>query len=355
MLMPTARVRAPRTRKEPTRSELARRGLVAVLVLTLVGLAYLSRGAVLGGPPHLAADLRNAGGSLRAGSDVKVHGVIVGQVTGISRYEESGGVRVRMAMDETLIDSVPADVVARILPATVFGTSFVDLRPQTAAAAGVEVASIEVGTVIPADSSQRTLELQQALDDIDRLVKALGPADLATAIGAAAVALQGRGEQIGATAEKLDSYLARLTPKLATVRTDLAKLAQFLSVVQEVAPDLLQATDDGLAALRSLVEHQDDLQAILVNATTLAQASDAFLKQNRRELVRFIENGYRLLDALYDNRVAGISGAIAANARIGSVIEAAVKQGYIEVDGRLALNVPGEYGAGDRPTYGAGR
>ena len=353
MLMPT-RGAAAKRRLDPTRNELALRGLVTVAVIALLlGILQLRTSGAWGGPPKVAADLRNAGGSLAPGSDVKLRGSVVGRVTGIERGP-SGGVRVQMAMDEATLGKVPADVVARILPATVFGTSYVDLRP-TGGAAASRSSALRPGAVVPADTTQDTLELQQALDDIDRLVKALGPAELATAIGAASVALDGRGEQLGRTIDDLDAYLTKFTPKLATVGADLRKLADFLDVVRQIAPDLLDATDDGLVALRTLVEHQDDLKAVLVNGANLARSGNAFLAANTEQLKRFIENAYRLLDAIYDNRSAGVTGAIRANREIAAVVQRAIAEGYIKVDAGLRVDTPGYYGTGDRPTYGGTR
>lgn len=352
MLMPVKRPRGP-VRRDPTRHQYAARGLAVVAsMLLLLAAVQLRSSGVWGGPPQVSAELRNAGGSLAKGSDVKVHGVIVGRVATIGRGPD-GGVRVEMTMDEDRLGEVPADVVARILPATVFGTSYVDLRPQSTPPAGTaSVTALRPGAVVPADSAQQTLELQQALDDIDRLVKALGPAELATAIGAASVALQGRGEQLGAMAERLDGYLATFTPELATVRADLAKLADVLEVVDQIAPELLDATDAGLVALDTLVRQRDDLEAMLVNATSLAKAGNAFLAQNTEQLTRFIQNGYRLIDAVHDNRASGITAAIRANQRIAGIVDQAVDQGYLKVDSTLRLTAPGYYGAGDRPRHG---
>jgi phospholipid/cholesterol/gamma-HCH transport system substrate-binding protein len=352
MLMPTRRAAAPRIRKDASRAQLAVRGLGAVAVLALLlGLLQLRTSGAWGGPPEVSADLRNAGGSLAPGSDVKLRGVVVGRVDEIVRGP-AGGVRVRLAMDESQLGRVPADVVARILPATVFGTSYVDLRPTSAGPATAGSAgrpALRPGAVVPADASQGTLELQQALDDIDRLVKALGPAELATAIGAASVALEGRGEQIGHTLDSLDVYLTRFTPKLRTVREDLSRLADLLEVVEQIAPDLLDATDDGLVALKTLVEHRDDLEAVLVDGARLARSGNAFLAANTDQLTRFVQNAHRLLDAVYDNKEAGITGAIRANRQIAGIVRRAVAEGYLKVDAPLRIDEPGYYGPGDRP------
>lgn len=346
MTPPKRRFRPP-GRHEPRRQDLARRGVVVVVVFAvLLGFAYVRANGALGGDPEVSAVLRNAGGSLRPGSDVKISGVIVGKVTDITRGPD-GDVRVGVRMTEDDLESVPANVVARILPATVFGTSFVDLvvyhRPSDEA--------LEAGAVIPADSTQGTLELQQALDDIDRLVKALGPAELASAIGSAALALEGRGEKIGEIIETADRYISRLTTRMPLARSDLRKLAANLALVDEVAPDLLQATEDGLVTMRTIVTQRAAITALISGGTALARTSTAFLDRNQQRLVRLIDNGARLMDVLYDNRRMGISGAIATNIAVGRDVPTAIREGFLKSDAPMQLVAPPFYTAADRPSY----
>ncbi|WP_051246728.1 MCE family protein [Nocardioides halotolerans] len=338
-------------RREPARHELAGRGLVALVAIALLLAAvYLRSSGRWGGDPEVYADVTNAGGSLRSGSDVKLRGVIVGRVTGIGRAPD-GTVRVALRLPEESLRDVPGDVVARILPATVFGTSYVDLVPPTEPGRS----SLRAGAVVPADTSTDTVELQQALDDIDALVKALGPAELATTIGAAAVALHDRGERLGATAEVLDAYLRKLNPAMPLVRDDLRRLADGLEVVREVAPDLLQATDDGLVTARTIVDEQAAIEAVLAGGTGLAGDSDAFIRANGDDLARFIDNAARLVDAVYDNRRLGFTGALLTNIRVAAAVASAVEDGALQTDAVLRFDAPPYYGPADRPAYGRSR
>jgi virulence factor Mce-like protein len=347
-------------RRELRRQDYARRGLVVLVgFAVLLAAAWLRSSGAVGGDPEVSAQVRNAGGSLRSGSDVKIAGVIVGRVSAIARGDD-GGVRVEMRMPEGDLEKIPDNVVARILPATVFGTSFVDLVVYDAPSG----TPLKAGAVIPADQTQDTLELQQALDDIDRLVKALGPAELASAIGSAAQALDGRGEQLGEIVDTLAAYLARINPRMPMVRTDLRKLATTLEVIDDVAPDLLDATEDGLVTLNTIVTQQASIRAIIVGGTSLARTSTAFLGENREQVVRLINDGAILLDALYDNRRAGISGAIGTNAALGPELASTLKAGFLRTDAQMRTDAPPYYTAADRPRlsragasslYGAGR
>ena len=317
-----------------------------MLGLLLAGAAVKVTGAV-GGDPRVSALVANAGGSLRPGSDVKLSGVIVGKVADIGRGTD-GDVRVEMRMPDDDLALVPANVQARILPATVFGTSFVDLVVYD----GPSPESLEPGAVVPADTTQGTLELQQALDDIDRLVTALGPAELASAIGSTALALEGRGEKIGRLVDTADRYVARLRPELPQVRSDLRRLADTLEVVDRVAPDLLQATEDGLVTLDTIVAEQASIMALITGGTSLARTSRGFLDSNQRAIVRMLDNGALLLDALYDNRKIGITDSVAVNIRLGQVVPSAVREGFLRTDAHIELDAPPYYTPADRPRYG---
>jgi phospholipid/cholesterol/gamma-HCH transport system substrate-binding protein len=276
--------------------------------------------------------------------------VIVGRVDGI-RAGPDGGVRVQIAVRGNRLDQVPDNVVGRILPATVFGTSYVDLvthgKPSHVA--------MRPGAVIPADTTQGTLELQQALDDIDALVKALGPADLASAIGSVAQALDGRGATLGTTIDRASDYLARLNPKMPTVREDVRKLAANLELVAEVAPDLLAATGDALVTARTIVSEQAAIATVLVGATALTTQATAFLRANASGLIRFLQNSAVLLHELYANRQAGITGAIQTNSMLAAKVATVVSHGFIDSVTTFLLDVPPYYTAADCPRIASAR
>ncbi len=339
-------------RRELTRSDYARRGLVAVVALALIGgLVWLRSSGTYGGPEHVEAQLKDAGGSLSPGADVKVRGVIVGRVVEIGRGPESG-VRVRIAIKPDRLADVPADVQARILPATVFGTSYVDLATSATGA----TPRLEPGAVIPADTTVGTLELQQALDDIDRLVKAVGPAELASAIGSAAQALDGRGTQIGGLIDGVADYLGKLNPKMPLVARDVRKLATNIVIAEQLAPEMFAATKDALVAARTVVTQKAAITAILGGGTALASQATVFLGTNEQALVRFLNNSGTLLDAVYDNRHVGITEAFATNRLLDQKLASIMNHGFANTVGRMDIGSPGKfYTSADCPRFGNAR
>ncbi len=307
-------------RRDPTRADLARRGLVAVLVVVAVAALLTARAqGKIGGPAHVTAHLANAGGSLVPGSDVKMRGVIVGSVDSLSRAPH-GGVDVTLEMNDGELDHIPTNAVARILPATVFGTSFVDLATHGARSPE----HLRAGAVVPADRSQHTLELQQALDDVDHLVKALRPAQLSATLSAAAHALEGRGATLGSIIDGLDAYLGKVEPELPLIRSDLAALADNLQLVRRVAPDLLDATRDSLGTLKTIAQRRAQVAALLQHGDRLARSSNRFLRRNRQALVSFLNHAAIVADVYYDLRHAAFTESFAGlrmvNRKLGTII-----------------------------------
>ncbi len=329
------------------RHTLARRGVIVLVALAVIGaLLSLKSNGTFGSKPHVSAVVIDAGGALRKGSDVKMGGVLVGKVSSVER-DESGGVLIDMEMSEEDLEYVPDNVVARILPATVFGTTFVDLIVHGKPADD----SLEAGAEVEADETQETLEFQQALDDIDRLVKALGPGELASAIGSASQALEGRGDQLASTVSTLNSYLGRLNPRMPAVREDLQALATTVDVVNDVTPDLLDATEDALVFTNSLINQEAALTELISGGTELADNSTAFLTRNEQRLVRWIRGMGGFIDILYDNRRAGITDAMTINIALGNKLPTIVKEGFLQADSLLNTDLPPYYGGGDRPSY----
>src|SRR5215204_3607159 len=73
-----------------------------------------------------ALPIYTAGNQLQEASDVKVRGVIVGDVREVSASAE--GATIELAINPDYLEEIPADVTARLLPKTLFGERFVSLE-----------------------------------------------------------------------------------------------------------------------------------------------------------------------------------------------------------------------------------
>ncbi|NHC21569.1 MCE family protein [Nocardioides sp. IC4_145] len=340
--------------RDPSHTTLVVRGAVALVVVALAvsGLVLVGNGSFA---DRVAATivLDDAGGSLVPGADVKHRGVVVGRVTALTGLAGGGDderVEVAVDLDPALAGDVPEEVTARVLPASVFGTSFVDLVAPPGGPRG-----LAAGARISQDRRGQTLEIQAVLDGLDRVVGDLGPARLATALDGLATALDGNGERLGRTIETLHRYLQRLNPSMPRVRRNLTLLATNLESFAAYAPDLLDATDDALVAARTVVEQEGRFGALVRSGGRSFARTAGLLEANERGLVDMIVRTAVVIDALYDGRRDLVDGLV-STLDFADVFGEALSHGrYLQIEGDLQLFEEPAYGRGACPSYGAHR
>ncbi|TCJ30831.1 MCE family protein [Nocardioides jejuensis] len=336
--------------RPPTSKVLMIRGVIFTICvgLLLAGLVAVSKGA-LANRISTTAVFRNAGGSLISGADVKYQGVNVGKLYSLSEGAggaAEGGIELGLHIDDRYASDIPSNVTARVMPQSIFGTSFVDLvRPAAPTGA------LKDGARIVQDTSKQTLELQTILDGLDRVVRALGPAELSEMLGSLAGALDGKGNALGQTLTSLDDYLGKLNPKLPLVTQNLDLLAGNLEALQKAAPDLFEATDNLLVTARTLAQNQDNFHNLVSTATPVMAKTDALLSANEKALSNTLAHTAIVVDALYDERSDLVRGVVAIGSlarKLGSLVK---DNAMVRVDATAVAPTPADYGRGQCPSY----
>jgi phospholipid/cholesterol/gamma-HCH transport system substrate-binding protein len=231
------------------------------------------------------------GNQLQAQSDVKVRGLIVGEVSKITSTGD--GARLELALQPDKVNLIPANVSAQLLPKTLFGERYVDLvLPRD------PFGHIAPGDVIGQDRSSSAIELEQVLDDLMPLLRAVQPQKLATTLTAIDQALSGRGTQLGQTLVRLDNYLTQLNPDLPNLDSDIKKLTTVASTYNQAAPDLINALSGLTTTSKTLVDQQQNLQLLYGSVTTASQDLTNFLNTNKNNLVNLVATSKPTLDVL---------------------------------------------------------
>ncbi|WP_229051364.1 MCE family protein [Aeromicrobium sp. Leaf350] len=332
---------------------LVQRGVATVIVLALVVAGFFAvQGGVFSDQVDVQAQVDDVGGALAVGNDVKLRGAIIGRVTSIEARDE--GVRLGLSLDPDEADRLPAEVTARILPATVFGTSFVDLVPPERPAG-----TFQAGSVIQQDPSSRTRELQDALDSSFEILTAVEPARLSTTLGAFAQALDGRGESLGASLVTLDRYLTRLEPQLPQVGEDLRLLATNLTTIAQVAPDLLDALESSFVTTRTVVDRQADLASVLTGGDDLVDEAQLLVSSTQPAFVKAVTQSAPLVETMFDRRAgfAETFDSLVELATIGATSftdpdAGATAGGYLETTVEIVVNTDAPYTAADCAVFG---
>jgi virulence factor Mce-like protein len=255
-------------------------GFLVVLVL-LVGLSIAAFQKRFTPVVTVGLKTDRIGSQLQEASDVKLRGIIVGEVRSI-RTTRSGA-DLTLALKPEMVGLIPADVSARLLPKTLFGERYVDLvTPQ----AGDTTRPIREGDVIPQDRTKVAIELEQVFEDLLPLLRAVDPAKLSTTLNALATALEGRGTQLGQNLVLVDKYFKAFNPKLPVLQADISGLADLASTYAVAAPQLVSALKNLITTNTTIVEKQDALAGFLASTAGFANTTADFLDANGQRIIQ---------------------------------------------------------------------
>ncbi|MBW0104628.1 MCE family protein [Pseudonocardia sp. KRD291] len=268
-------------------------GLVFVVVIVgLLGLSVAQYNGVFKAGVPVTLQVDRTGTQLQERGDVKVRGLIVGSIESVASNGPTA--TVQMMMNPDMIDQIPSNVTARLLPKTLFGEKFVSLVPPPAPSGQ----ALAAGEVIGEDRSQSAREVERVLDDLLPLLQAVRPDQLATTLGSLSSALQGRGDQLGTTLEQLNTLTKGLNPAVPDLQEDISQLADFSQNLSEAAPDLLDATDNLTTTLRTVVEQRDGLRDTFRSVTAASDDLRAFLDANGDNIIGLAASSRPTLETL---------------------------------------------------------
>ncbi len=220
-----------------------------------------------------------AGLQLLPHSDVKVRGLIVGEVRDTDATAD--GATLHLALDPDKAKLIPRNVQARLLPKTLFGEKYVELHiPGQPGPLG-----LTEGAVIHQDRSRAAIEIDKVLNDLLPLLRAVKPTELNATLNALATALQGRGDQIGRNLEQADALLRKINPDLRTLVHDLHGLADVSDIYHAAAPDLLQTLRNLNVTSKTITDKTATIERLIPATTALAQDGDVFMRNNAPKII----------------------------------------------------------------------
>lgn len=286
-----------------------------------------------------------AGLQLAKFGDVRINGVLVGQVRTIAQDGKEASITVALQPDAAR--AIPENVDVQILPTTLFGQKYISFKAPDSPSS----ASLSDGDVIPSSRVETNVELSRILANLFPLLRAVQPADLNKTLNALATALGGRGEQIGTTLDDLDSYLGVIDGHLPTLRKDLVLLAQVADDYDVAAPDLIDVLRNVTVTGKTVIEKKQDLDVFFSDLTGLADTSTRILSDNETNIIRVgqvTEPLTRLLAVYSPEYPCLLKGLARYQPFLAKVFAGNIIRQYFQ------FNTPQyrEYDQRDRPVYG---
>ncbi|MDJ0358853.1 MCE family protein [Rhodococcus sp. H29-C3] len=234
----------------------------------------------------------SVGNALPSNADVKVRGLIVGEVRSASTQD--GVVTAHLAIDPDKAELIPSNTTARLLPKTLFGERYVSLIVPP----GDTASPITNGTVLKQDTSGNAIEVGQLLDNLLPLLEAIPPQDLASTLGALAQGLSGRGEQLGFTIDRLENIFKGLNTELPNIQQGLRGLADFSETYSDAAPQLIDALDNLSVTGNTLVEQRPAVDTLITSLTSTSSSTADFLQANSSNLIAIAADSREALELL---------------------------------------------------------
>jgi virulence factor Mce-like protein len=181
-------------------------------------------------------------------------------------------------MDPSQLHLIPANVLVDITSSTVFGAKSLQLVPP----AEPSPKAMYPGQVL--DAERVTVEINTVFEQLTSVLSTIEPEKLNETLGSIASALNGRGEQIGQTLSDLHSFLAKLEPSLPNLSHDIAVAPDVLNAYADAAPDLIKTADNASRISQTIVDEQQNLDALLVATIGLADIGNDVVGTNRQPL-----------------------------------------------------------------------
>jgi virulence factor Mce-like protein len=260
-----------------------------VVLALLLGLSVAVYNKAFTDVALVTLETDSVGNQLQEASDVKIRGVVVGEVRDVEASAE--GARIQLAIDPRHLGQIPRDVSAQLLPKTLFGERFVALQVPSGSA-GERLAA---GDVIPQDRTENAIELQQVIDDLLPLLRAVKPQDLAYTLGAVADALRGRGDELGANLATTGQYVGEINTVLPELQADISGLADFADTYEAASDDLLAVLDNLAVTNATVVDQREQLRRTFTVGASSSNTTAGFLETNERNLISLAETSRPLL------------------------------------------------------------
>ncbi|MEU9322779.1 MCE family protein [Streptomyces canus] len=235
------------------------------------------------------------------GSDVRVLGVRIGEVKGITPQ----GDRVRVVLEYDAGRKVPADAKAAIINSSVVSDRYVQLLPVYRGGP-----AMRDGAVIPEQRTAVPVELDRVFDSLHTTAEALGPegankdGSLSRLLGVSADNLHGQGKNLNQTVEDLSQAVTTLSDG----RTDLFGTVRNLQVfTAALAADdtSVRSFNTSLADVAGqLAGEREDLAAALRNLAAALGDVSHFVKENKKSLTSDVKGLSKVTKVLVTQRAA---------------------------------------------------
>lgn len=252
--------------------------LFAVVVLAASG--FFAWQALSGNGRHITAEFTRAVG-VYEGSDVRVLGVSVGEITSVVPKGEI--VEVGLLIDDDY--PIPADARAIVIPPSIVADRYVQLAP--AYSGGAQLAA---GSRLGPDRTVVPLELDEVYESLDEFAEALGEDEsLGEAIETAKKNLKGNGKDLGDALDNLGEVSEVLNNHSDDLWSTVDNLAEFTKMLAESDAEIEVFNEQLADVSTQLSDERGTLSKALKELAIALADIGRFVEDNADELTTSVD------------------------------------------------------------------
>jgi phospholipid/cholesterol/gamma-HCH transport system substrate-binding protein len=334
------------------------RGAVAFTLALGVAAVMVLRGTgALDRTEDVFVEVPSAVGLVNAGAPVRYLGVDIGRIASI----EAGATesRVRLAIDVDASRTIPSDVLARVVPRTFFGDIYVELVTDTGeenaargSSARTEAVALAEVDSIAVDTGPEAVAMYDVFTRMSSVLEQMQPQEMAKALDALGRALDGNGETIGRTIDRLAATTDQLTPSLNGFIDATPQFVTVMESLQAATPDMVGMLSAATEVSRAIVEHRGDLADTMGAATLLAASVDGFTGPRLDTMITVTDSIGTIL-ATTGADPDGLYATLANAETFGAAGARVFGSGRFDITAVPTFAGPLPYTAADCPSYGS--
>jgi phospholipid/cholesterol/gamma-HCH transport system substrate-binding protein len=250
-------------------------------------------GSITSPTQQVSARFSNCGQSLREGGDLKLRGVLVGQIGAIERAG-NGLCDLRLDVNPEDRDQIPANVGAQIRAKTVFGEKWVELLYPNEP----EEARLSEGAEIPEGRTIDPLEVETILNVAVPLLDAIDPEHLAGALDALAGGFVGHEDAAIRGIEDGIRALQVMNDNEGLLKEGIRQLDESGDVFSDIDDDLLRALDNLDRVNRFASDNQELIESSLEKAPRLLNELSGLFNARFEDFTNIVNSGATVVSVL---------------------------------------------------------
>lgn len=341
------------------------RGLVFAVLILAISVAMIGRGAgAFDRSPKVTVTVpaavnipgeerpRESGLLLGSNNAVRYEGVIVGRVSGIETgLVDANGQNysnVELQVRKEVLEGIPNDALARIVPRTIFGDNEVHLvAPYENEGVDRATTTLRGGDNLALDTGPEARQLYDVYEKVMRAVYELNIEGSIEGLRELRNGVEGRGGDLGRLVVQGADLLEAINPLIeGQMIPDVARIA---TNVEAALPSIIGTLDNGADLADRLVAKEDGLRNVLIAGAGFTRDAQGLFAAIRDDTIVILDSGRTAVTAL--NYGQGADALIASLRNVGNGLAPALDSGRLRVNIVATLLEPMPYTNADCPQY----